>query len=53
MKSNQVLKQKCLGIILLCVGILAMVMLPEDATGGLFVSFMALCLILGKTYDEV
>lgn len=53
MKSSQVIKQKCLGVILLCIGILAMILFPEDATGGFFVSLMAFCLISSKTYEEV
>lgn len=53
MKSNQAIKQKCLGVILLCIGILAMVLFPDDATGGFFVSLMAFCLIISKAYDKV
>ena len=53
MKSNQAIKQKCLGVILLCIGILAMILFPEDATGGFFVSLMAFCLIISKSYDKV
>lgn len=53
MKSNQAIKQKCLGVILLCIGILAMILFPEDATGGFFVLLMAFCLIISKAYDKV
>ena len=53
MKSNQAIKQKCLGVILLCIGILAMILFPEDATGGFFVPLMAFCLIISKAYDKV
>lgn len=52
MKNSQDIKQKCLGVILLAIGILAMILFPEDATAGFFVSLMAFCLILCKpTYN--
>lgn len=52
MKSNQAIKQKCLGVILLCIGILAMILFPDDATGGFIALLMAFCLIVSKTYYE-
>ena len=46
MNKSQALKQKCLGVIMLAIGILSMIIFPEDATAGFFVSLMAVCLIV-------
>lgn len=42
------MKQRIYGIILLLIGIIEMILLPEDATGGFMICLLSLCLIFGK-----
>jgi len=42
------MKQKIYGIVLLMIGIIEMVLLPEDATGGFMICLLSLCLMFGK-----
>lgn len=49
------MKYKCLGLILLIIGIIEMLLIPEDATAGFFLILLAICLLFSKegSFDSV
>ena len=42
------MKYKCFGLILLAIGIIEMILLPEDATAGFFIMLLSVCLLFSK-----
>lgn len=42
------MKYKVTGLILVLIGMIEMILIPEDATGGFFIILLAICLIFGK-----
>lgn len=59
-KTDAIITQIILGIALVMLGIVAVIIMPEDATGGVLFVMMGVCVILGnlkkknaETYDII